>query len=208
MAHAGQRLARAGGENALHSVALGGSDPQVILLLHGDLPGDVTAAVRCVRRQPSGGIAITFLFVGGTINGQEFKRIVIQLLAPLKRQRLCPGLPGVADSYDMVYLYGQAGACTPDKVNVFACVRVMQGAAEYSAVSAGPIMYTSHIPPQNVFAHVAAADSCPLAAKLFAGVAGHGCAALDRQRAQRGSSRAGRSTCRRDIVAICSVLLL
>ena len=57
----------AGGEDVCDGGFLGFGDPEVVFVLDGDLPGDVLAAELFVRREPGGGVAIGFLFVGGSI---------------------------------------------------------------------------------------------------------------------------------------------
>lgn len=49
----------------------GGGDPEFVFVFHWDLASDVGTAKLFVGGEPGGGVGVGFLFVGGTVDGEE-----------------------------------------------------------------------------------------------------------------------------------------
>src|SRR3954465_12002664 len=88
-------LAGAAREDLLHRGLLGGRDPQVVLLLHGDLGGHIRAPVPLVRRQPGRRVTVPLGTVGARVDGEQVEGVVGESYPLAGVPVLGPLLPGV-----------------------------------------------------------------------------------------------------------------
>src|SRR5690606_14497962 len=141
-------------QHAFHGVGLGGLDPQVVLVLHGDLPGHVLAAVVLERREPGGGVAVALLPVQAGLDGEQVQRVVGELAAGLLVPARSAGLPGVGERDDVIDVDRAVLAIEVDGV---AAVRGVEGAAlDDAAVRPALEGDRGEVAAQNVVSGVAA----------------------------------------------------
>lgn len=152
-------------------------------MFDGNLPGNILAAKRLMARQPRGGITIALLLVGRAINRQKLKWIISKLLPLLATELLCTGLPGIAESYNVVDLHCGTRATPSLKSNALACVWVIQLTTGYLAIT------THHrlleVACEDDIARVAATRRCPARTKLAARISSLGCATFNGQCLER-----------------------
>ena len=133
-----------------------------------------------MARQPRGGITIALLLVGRAIDCQELKWIISKLLPLLATELLCTGLPGIAESYNVVDLHCSTRAAPSLEGDALACVWVVELTTRYFAVT------THHrlleVACEDDIARIAATCRCPARAKLAARIPSLGCTTFNRQR--------------------------
>ncbi len=138
----------------------------MIFALDGNLPGNILAAKLLMARQPRRSIAIALLLVSWAINRQKLERVIGKLLPLLTTELLCTGLPGIAESHNVVDLHRSARATPSLEGDALACVWVVELATGYFAIA------THHrlleVAREDDIARITATRRCPARTKLAA----------------------------------------
>lgn len=133
--------------------------------------------------QPRRSIAITLLLVGWAINRQKLKWIISKLLPLRATELLCTGLPGIAESHNVVDLHRSTRATPSLESDALACVWVVKLTTGYFAVA------THHrlleVACEDDITRVAAIRRCPTRAKLAARIPSLGRTTFNGQRLER-----------------------
>ncbi len=114
---------------------LGG--PEAVFEFDGDLASDVLTAEGLVGGEPGGGVAVGFLLVGGTVDGEEIERVGGKVETLVGRELLGPFLPGVGEGDDVVDLETFADLRLLGESEGLAGVWLGEGAADDGAVVFG-----------------------------------------------------------------------
>ena len=102
----GHGLPWAAGQYVGHRVFLSLRHPQCVLVFHADLPCDILAAERLVRRQPGRRVGIGFLLVCWPVHREQIVWVIRQLQPLVSVELLRALLPRVGQRDDMVDLHG------------------------------------------------------------------------------------------------------
>src|SRR5665811_828704 len=78
-----------------HGVAFGSGQPEVILLLHGDLPRNEPTPVLLARWEPAGGVAVALRCVRRTVDGAQVQDCLLYT-SPSPRDRTRSRMPSSA----------------------------------------------------------------------------------------------------------------
>ena len=110
--------------------------PEAVFEFDGDLASDVLTAEGLVGGEPGGGVAVGFLLVGGTVDGEEIERVGGKVETLVGRELLYL-LPGVGEGDDVVDLETFADLRLLGESEGFTGVWLGEGAADDGAVVFG-----------------------------------------------------------------------
>lgn len=146
------------------------------------MSGDILAAKKLVRGQPSRRISIAFRLICRTIDREQLERIICERLASLGGKLLRASLPCITERHHVIDLHLIARLSTAHKLNCFAGVGIDERAAHDFAIARDHFF---HVAIQDDITRVTSISRRPPIAELSPSIPGLGRSALDRQRRER-----------------------